>query len=340
MLRRAALTLLASLSLSASGVALVIALTGERGSLAQLGTLSARALLVSALLLALHYAAGGVRLALLARLCGAPVSMWRSVRAFILGLFCAALTPSGGGNAPAIALSLRRDGLPTSLAWAVTLYTSVLDLLFFAWAVPLAGLVLSFGGHLPPLFFWLSLLLAPLCLLLWYAFSFELGRLRRVLLRLFALPLLKGWRRAAARFLERFGEVAQVVARQPWRGQLALQAATATLHLGLYAIFYVMARGLGLEVALGETLALLLLVSITSYAVPTPGSSGYLEVALTYAFAATADTTLVIPAVLAWRTLSFYVSIIIGALLGGGVLVQEVASVAKTQSASRERERG
>ena len=323
---RATFTLLASLSLSASGVALVIALTGERGSLAQLGTLSARALLVSALLLALHYAAGGVRLALLARLCGAPVSMWRSVRAFILGLFCAALTPSGGGNAPAIALSLRRDGLPTSLAWAVTLYTSVLDLLFFAWSVPLAALVLYLGGYLPPLFLWLSLLAAPLCLGLWYGLSFRLSKLRRLLLALFAIPFLKRWQRVAARFLGQFDETAQFIAQQPLRTQLLLQASTAALHLALYAIFYAAAKDFGLEVGLGETLALLLLVSITSYVVPTPGSSGYLEVALTYAFAANGNAALVIPAVLAWRGLSFYLSIVIGATLGGGILIREVTA--------------
>ncbi len=324
MSRRVLFALLTSLLLSALGVGLVIALTGERESLAQLGSLSAQALLLGLGLLALHYFAGGVRLALLARLCGTPVSIWRSTRAFILGLFCAAVTPSGGGNAPAIALALRRDGVRGSLAWAITLYTSVLDLLFFAWAVPLAAFILYLGGSLPPLLFWLCLLLAPLCLLLWYGLSFQLGRLKRTLLRLFALPFLKRWQRAAGRFLERFDETAQFVAQQPWRNQVYLQAATTALHLGLYAIFYAVARDLGLNVTLGETLALLLLVSITSYVVPTPGSSGYLEVALTYAFAQNADTTLVIPAVLAWRGLSFYLSVVIGALLGGSIFVKEV----------------
>lgn len=326
MSRRVVLALLSSLLLSALGVGLVVALTGERESLAQLGTLSARALLFGVGLLALHYVAGGVRLALLARLCGAPVSVWRGTRAFILGLFCAAVTPSGGGNAPAIALSLRRDGVPSSLAWALTLYTSVLDLLFFAYAVPVAALILYLGGYLSPLLLGLSLALALICAGLWYA-SFRLGRLRRTLLTLFALPFLKRWQRAAARFLERFDTTAQFVAQQPPLSQFYLQVATAALHGALYAIFYAVARDLGLKVTLRETLALLLLVTITSYVVPTPGSSGYLEVALTYAFAANADTTLVIPAVLAWRGISFYLSIVVGALLGGGILVKEVSKV-------------
>ena len=324
MSRRVLFALLTSLLLSALGVGLVIVLTGEQESLAQLGSLNASALLFSLGLLALHYISGGMRLALLARLCGVPVSVWRGTRAFILGLFCAAVTPSGGGNAPAIALALRRDGVRSSLAWAITLYTSVLDLLFFAWAIPLAALILYLGGYLPSLWLWLSLLLAPLCLLLWYGLSFKLGRLKRVLLYLFAFPFLKRWQRAAGRFLERFDETAQFIAQQPWRNQFYLQVTTTALHLGLYAIFYAVARDLELNVTLGETLALLLLVSITSYVVPTPGSSGYLEVALTYAFARNADTSLVIPAVLAWRGFSFYLSVVVGALLGGGIFVKEV----------------
>ncbi len=339
MSRRVVLALLSSLLLSALGVALVIALTGERESLAQLGSLSAQALLSGLGLLALHYLSGGVRLALLARLCGAPVSVWRGARAFILGLFCAAVTPSGGGNAPAIALSLRRDKVPSSLAWALTLYTSVLDLLFFAWAVPVAAFVLYVEGYLSPLLLGVSLFFAPLCLLLWYGLSFQLGRLRRTLLALFALPFLRRWQRTAGRFLEQFDATAQFIARQPLANQLYLQSATTALHGTLYAIFYAVARDLGLDVTLGETLALLLLVSITSYVVPTPGSSGYLEVALTYAFAQNADTALVIPAVLAWRGISFYLSIVVGALLGGGILVREVSSVKEAEEATEETRR-
>ena len=322
--RRILLTLTFSLLLSLSGIGLVIALTGERESLTQLSSLSGGTLLVSALLLALHDLMGGARLALLAALCDAPVSLWRGTRAFILGLFCAALTPSGGGNAPAIALTLRRDGVRGSLAWAITLYTSVLDLLFFAWSVPLAVLILVFTGHAPPLLLGPGLALTTAFLFLWYGLSFQLGRSRRALLRLFTLPFLRRWQRAAGRFLGQFDETAQFIARQPWRTQLALQAATAALHLALYAIFFAVATDLGLAVSLGETLALLLLVSVTSYVVPTPGSSGYLEVALTYAFARSADPALVIPAVLAWRAFGFYLSVAIGACLGGGLLVKEL----------------
>ena len=326
MSRRALLTLTASLLLSALGIGLLILFTGEHESLSRLGSLSLWTLSLSLGLLALHYLMGGLRLALLARLCGVPISIWRGVRAFILGLFCAAVTPSGGGNVPAIALSLRRDGVTGTLAWTLAFYTSVLDLLFFAWTIPLAALFLALNSALPSPLLWLSLLLTPACLLLWYGLTFKLKRLKRTVLRFFALPFLKRWQRTAGHFLGQFDTTAQFVAQQPWSYQISLQVTTALLHLSLYAIFFFVATGLGLQVTLGRTLALLLLVSVTSYAVPTPGSSGYLEVALTYAFAQQANTTLVIPAVLAWRGLSFYLSVLIGALLGGGILVKEVVN--------------
>ena len=329
--RRVVLILTSSILLSALGIALVIVLTGERESLAHLGSLSSGALALCLTLLAAHYLSGGARLAMLTELCNVPVSLWHGTRAFILGLFCAAVTPSGGGNAPAIALSLQRDGVTGSLALVVALYTSILDLLFFAWSIPVAALFLALSGDLPPLLFWLSLIFTPLCLFLWYALSFELRRFKRAALRLFTLPLLKRWQRTASRFLGQLDSTAQFIARQPLTQQLSLQLVTALLHGSLYAIFFVVANDLGLEVTLAETLALILLVSVTSYAVPTPGSSGYLEVALTYTFAGTAAgttgaTALVIPAVLAWRGLSFYLSVLIGALLGGGILVKKIAA--------------
>ena len=106
---------------------------GEPSDLLAVRNLSGPALLWSVLLLGLSFLCGGLRISLLARTLGYRLRLPSAVRSHVLGLFSAAVTPSGSGNAPAIALMLTRDGLSGPHAWSVALYTGVVDLIFFAW---------------------------------------------------------------------------------------------------------------------------------------------------------------------------------------------------------------
>jgi uncharacterized protein (TIRG00374 family) len=106
--------------------------------------------------------------------------------------------------------------------------------------------------------------------------------------------------------------------------QLALSALSLLVHAPTYVIFFLLAAELGSPLGLASTLGLLVLISAVSQVVPTPGGSGYFEVALTYAFTQRGAPPQVTAAVIAYRAITFYVPIVLGGLLGGTVLIGEL----------------
>ncbi|MEX2540161.1 MAG: lysylphosphatidylglycerol synthase transmembrane domain-containing protein [Trueperaceae bacterium] len=318
-------TILVSLVLSVAGILAVLLWLGDPSDLRALGRLSLPAVAGSLLLLAASFLAGGTRLAVLVAMAGDRVNAWRATRAFVLGLFGAAITPSGGGNGPAIALSLIRDGVRSSVAWSITVYGSISDLLFFAWAIPASALVLHLTGHLADArLLWLAFGLSAASLLLWYLLAFELARATRLGGRIFSLAGLRRWRRPAMRTLAGIGAATATVTRSHIGWHVLLQLLTIGLHLLLYSIFFLLARALGADLNFLVSQAVLLLVSATSYLVPTPGASGYLELALSYSFSSQLSAGVLAASVLTYRALSYYAAVLLGGILGGAVLSKEL----------------
>ena len=286
-------------------------------------------------LLALNYLCGALRLSLLTRTLGEPLGLRQAWQAYVLGRFGAAVTPSGSGSVPAVALTLVGRGLSPEQAWSVPLYTSVLDLFFFAWAAPLA--VLAALNALPGVSLnpWLALLLAALFLGSGYGLAYHLGRLERPVFWLFSFSPLLRWRRDALRALWRTSSaLATMRGGGPLRG-LLLGLLTSLLHGASYAIFLLFARALDLHTPPLFTLAVVLLSSVASFAVPTPGGSGALEVMVGLTIGRSADagvsaalaptvtanvTANVTAAVIAWRLTSHYSNVVVGAVLGGPLL--------------------
>lgn len=273
-------------------------------------------------LMVISFLAGGARLTAVLRLADAKVNMWRASRAHVLGLFAAAVTPSGGGNGIAIGVALQQDGVKPDVAWSAAVYTSVLDLLFFAWSIPVAAVLLNRASLISQQLMWVALGASLLFLAMWYGVAFHLGKLTHLMARLFSMRLLKRWRRPVVRFFDGVGKATRTMARGSFLNQLALQALTVLLHGAVYSVFYVLAGALGSPLGLMPTLALLLIISAASHVVPTPGGAGYFEVALGYAFAQRGGAAGVTAAVLAFRVFTYYLPLILGAVLGGQVLIR------------------
>jgi len=320
-------TLAVALVLGLAGLVAVTVWLGEPGSWRQLFQLSAVTLAVALLLMVVSFLAGGARLLVVLRLADARVNLWRASRAHVLGLFAAAITPSGGGNGVAIGVALQRDGVKPDVAWSAAVYTTVLDLLFFAWSIPLAVVLLFRANLVSTQLMWLSLGASLLFLALWYGIAFHLGRFTYLVARLFSLPVVKRWRRPVIRFFEGVGKATGSMARGDLGNQLQLQALTVVLHGAVYTVFYVLAAALGSPLTWLPTLALLLIISAASHVVPTPGGSGYFEVALSYAFSQRGAPAGVTAAVLAFRVFTYYVPIVLGAVLGGQVLINALRPV-------------
>ncbi len=311
-----------AIALGAVGILATFWWLGEDlGSVAQV---PAWALAVGVLLTLANYGFGALRLTLLTRLAGHPTGFPRSLRAYALGLFSAAVTPGGTGQAPAVVLSLLRDGVPAPLAWSVNVYVWMLDLFFLAWSVPigLAALASStnvLGGHSPLL---LGAVLSALCLALYFVLAFRLQWARALIGPVMRLRFLRRWREGALAFLDRVADSTRALSRAGPIHQVALHALTAALYIATYLSFWVIAIAVGAHGRLLPTLAAVQLPMVVSFLFPTPGGSGLLEVFAASIFKAEGRGGAVGAAILAWRVLSFYSRFVIGPALGGTALLR------------------
>lgn len=298
---------------------------GKPRDLLVIRDLSAATLLWSVLLLVFSFVCGGLRVQFLARTLGYRVRLPSAVRSHILGLFSAAITPSGSGNAPAIALMLMRDGVSKAHAWSVALYTGIVDLLFFAWGVPAALLTLKLTGYLPraPWLLAAGLVVSVVFIALWYLLAFQLARVPLLIRRLFRWRPLRRYRRRAERFTETLGTTVSRLSATTYREQLWLQLLAVGVHMSVFAMFPLIATNLSLPLPFFPTLTTLLLVYIVSHGVPTPGGSGVLEVTLPLLLVPQRPAA-VAPVVVVWRLISFYSVFILGPSLGGVALAKRL----------------
>ena len=280
-----------------------------------LAALDAKTLFISFGLLLANYLLGGLRLRWLSSLAGGKIRFYQGVRAYLLGLIGAAITPGGSGNAPAVGLSLRKTSLSSAQAWSVTLYTSILDLFFFAWSVPLSLVILGSrtrflsGGAVG-----MALAVSLVFLGLWYVFAYRLVWLRRTVGWLFRQRFFRRWQDRAEGFFESLTEGTALITRQPLWVQVPLAGLTAAQHISNYLIFFVITSALR-TTPLWSSLAVVHLSTILTYVTPTPGGSGFLEVAVTSLLGSR-----VAPAVITWRLISFYSRFLLAPFIGGALI--------------------
>lgn len=282
------------------------------------------ALLVGAVLTGVNYLFGALRLTLLTRLTQQPVGFARALRAYALGLLSAAVTPGGSGQAPAVVLSLIRDGVPTTRAWSVNVYVWVLDLFFLTWSVPISLVVMAHSadllGSIPPVP--VALLLGLLFLSLNYLLAFRLRWVKALVGPVMRIAWLRRWRAGALDFLDRVAAATGQLSRRGLGLQVVLHSLTAGLYLATFVAFYVIVAGLGGNPPLLPTLAAVQLPMVVSFLFPTPGGAGLLEIAAASLFAAEGSNGQVGAAILAWRLLTYYSRYAIGPALGGTVLLR------------------
>ena len=318
--------LLISLGLSLLGVVVVVLFLGDTSDLKQLGRLSIGSLAIALGLLGLHLTFGGLRLFTLVRLTGERASFLSSVRAFILGLFAAAVTPSGGGNTPGIALTFQRDGMTPAGAWSAAFYTSVLDLFFIGYSVPIAAFVLWREGLAPTSLLVLGIIVCVVSVLLWYGLSFHVTRLEGIFHKLFSIRFLKRWRSAVTGFVREIaGSMGAMASGSVWQ-HLQAHLFTVVMHGSLYTILFVFLQALGANPDFGMVIAIVTLVTALSHFIPTPGGSGYMEATLSYTFAQNLPGSVVTAGVVAYRAVSYYAAILLGAILGGSLLLKRPAA--------------
>jgi glycosyltransferase 2 family protein len=329
MLKNPVVIVLLSFVFSAAAVLLLV-LTGEKfdpaafSSLVQFNATGAL-LLVPTLLT--WWGLMGLRVQILASQLpgGKNITLWRGTQASLLSLFSAAVTPAASGSSVGLGWFLSRFIDPKQ-ATAIAVYGLVLDLVFYAWSLPLSYFILQWRkldlGI--PLLGTLVLFGTVVAMVLAWGLANGGKSLSRVVWQIFSLGVLKRFRRGAFGFVQRTAKEISSLRQMPWWVQLQLHLINGASWIFHFAAFNVVAHALSIPNFdhIGILAAQSLVVS-SSFVVPTPGGSGYFEFALGKVFSVIGvSKDAITPLVLVWRLLSYYLYILIGPMIGGLALLR------------------
>lgn len=313
------------LSLLFGGLGLYLALpeSFDLSLFRQIDTLHWPWLLVLAVVFVCWWFATGWRTAMLARLSGAPITLWQGTRAYLVGVFSAAITPAGSGNVVGIGWMLTRFGLPLERAVAITVSSAVLDMTFFAWSVPLAALYLFSTGRAPPIASLplLTVLLSVTAFSISYLLVFRLHWLTALVKQLIRLPLLRRLKSRSETFLDNLALAGRTFAAVPWHGHLAVHAVSGLSRIFYLTLLFTILRAIGVQADL-SVIALQTLVHAFAFLIPTPGGSGYQEGLMSWLLRDQVSPEHLSFAVIAWRFCVFYLYFLIGPLISGVALLK------------------
>ncbi len=318
MKRRVWGALLLSLALGLGSLWLVLPSTFGAGMVGALRTLRWGYLALALGIILAWWGVSGWRMKLLVHTVGSRITLLQGVQTTIIGTFSAAVTPSGGGNAVGIAWLLTRFNVPLQRAVVVSVLLAVLDMSFFALAVPLAFLYLLTQDVRLPIDN-LGVLIVPFslaALALSYLLVFRLRYATTLLKRLLRLPLLSRFEAPLSKFLDDLELASRSFAATPLPLHISLYALTALSRVLFFLVLNAALTAVNLDFSQGAVLALQMIVHAFAFLVPTPGASGYQEAAYSLLLK-NGDTSALSLGIVLWRFLTFYLYFLLGPPVGG-----------------------
>lgn len=289
---------------------------------------SISALLICVMAFATLWLAPLFRLRVLAGVHNIRLSFTSALAVSVLGAFGTAVTPGGSGGAPAIAAALQRLGVSWGTGIGMAVQSFVLDLIVFAWAVPLGltYLILAHRIDLPPVLSGLALLSTLLAI----GLAIALSRFPILVVRL--ILWLAGWRllrrhryrlAVLARDYYQSAEVFMVMSAPIW---LRLHLLSALGWLGSFVLFWGLLSLYSVTVYLLDILSLLSIVTLVSFAIPTPGASGFTELAVGLGLGVQVPAADFAAPLLLWRLFSLHLVYLMGPVTGWLLLLRRPPS--------------
>ncbi|MDR1440115.1 MAG: flippase-like domain-containing protein [Clostridiales bacterium] len=313
-------------SIAVAGAALVwfaVAADGLPSLLRALASIDGRWFALALLICALYWLLEAVVLQTLTQSALKPYKFANSVRTGLIGLFYNAITPFATGGQPMQLYAMSQSGLGVGVAGSILLAKSII---YQTCLTAIAAVSVVFGaGHFVGRVPYFSALVAAglainlLSVAAMHALSGS-GRLAEAISR-FAVSLLakirlikhpekmlEKVRRQIGLFHEssaRFGRNAPV--------NLAAYALTALQFLAYYSIPFCIYKSFGMP---GAPIFLMLcaqsIVAMITAFIPSPGASGAAEGSFYIFFSIFFGASAIMPAVLIWRFLTYYLSIMAG----------------------------
>jgi len=258
-----------------------------------------------------------VKLRILARAQGAVISRGAAFTAHVAQVFGTAMTPSGTGGGPAMVLALERAGVKVGTGVGIAVQLFVLDLAALGVLIPigLAYLLLASPLELPVATSYLAAIAAVAALALAIALSRFPGALYRLLIAVSRWRLLRRYKERLTRVARDFYVSAVAFRDLPLATYVALHATNLCAWLANFLLLWALLVIYGAEARLLDVLAVLSIITLIGFFVPTPGASGFTELMVGLAVEARSATASIAAPVALWRAGTFYVAYLLGPLL-------------------------
>lgn len=271
---------------------------------------------VAVLSLLLVWLAPVVKLQALTRAQGHRVGAWDAFTAHVGQVFGTAMTPSGTGGAPGLVLALERSGVPLGTSVGIAVQLFVLDLAALGVLIP-AGLVYIVAVSplaLPPAVTALAVGAAALALVGSIVLARFPGALYALIRRAATWRLLRRFRERLTRMGREYYVSAIAFRDLPLKTFAYLHAANVVAWLANFVLLWALLAAYGAQARLLDVLAVLSIITLVGFFVPTPGASGFTELMVGLAVDSSAEPTSIAAPVALWRAGTFYLAYLLGPL--------------------------
>lgn len=260
------------------------------------------------------------------------LNWWAAFRVMLSWDFTSSVTPSTIGGAPVATYAMSKEGLKLGQSTAITLYSVLLDQLWFALAIPIlliSGLYLDVVPNNIGLVGEASMALLYIGLLT-YAGLLAYGVLKnptvlkKVIKKLFKLPFLHRWKETVEEEAEHLEEYSHVLRKKPKKFLLNAFFLSTMSWLCRIALPTIVILSL---IPADEILSLLrsLAMNLAFLIMPTPGGSGGVEGLFAIFQGPLIERKAFIGlAVFLWRIISYYISIGFGMMAATWYINQSV----------------
>lgn len=267
-------------------------------------------------LIAVSWCCNGSRLALLVGAAGRPLPFRQAIAVTIAAEFAICATPGGSGGPVAYTALLTRRGVSGAGALALYMFEQLSDLLFFATILPILTVLLALQpGWVTPAsqIVLLAVLVTGALLSIGLALRHYRPFLKtsgRLLARLHVpAPL----RRRLVRLILQFRAALGVLVRLPPPRLAAVFALCAVHWVARYSILYLLITALGGTLPWAYAFLAQMLALTAGHAVPLPGGSGGVELAMSTLLAPHLNPGTVAAAVIGWRFATYHWYLLAGA---------------------------
>ncbi|HEX4481798.1 MAG TPA: lysylphosphatidylglycerol synthase transmembrane domain-containing protein [Rudaea sp.] len=292
-------------------------LIGGRQSLLDIRDLPAQTYLMLFAVMAVCWLVRAIKLHLLLSRLGASVSFARSFAMSLAIDFAFVSTPGGLGGYAAGVYCARRAGISMSAATTVTFIDQLLDLIFFALALPLAALTLLWTNV--PRALSLSAFIASAVLIV---FALVIMLMHRRFVRwlcgdnIFSRrwPSLRDKQTRLLAFLDNVGADSRYLFSGPPMVTATLIGTTAIQWLARYGVLWAALALLGHTVPFALTLLSQSLILHAALWTGVPSGGGGAELGLSAALIAMVPASAIATALILWRLMTFHLCLLSGAL--------------------------